>query len=156
MDSAIPSAPLASHSESDWEGFGRADLPDSFGAPVLTHRGKDLGERVTIRTPTEGIQHRLDVVPHGNSVSSYGDTEQPDPRDYGIYTFSWEHPAEEFFVIGSFDEWKKLTKLDRADGVFRRTVELPIAYTQYQFVVDVKLDHQSNSAHAERSVGHGH
>ena len=29
MDSAIPSAPLASHSESDWERFGRADLLDS-------------------------------------------------------------------------------------------------------------------------------
>ena len=111
MDSAIPSAPLASHSESDWEGFGRADLPDSFGAPVLSHWGKDLGERVTSKTPSEAF--RLEAEPDSDSVTSYGDTEQPNPRDYGTYIFSWEHPAEEVFVTGSFDKWKVLIKLDR-------------------------------------------
>lgn len=54
----------------------------------------------------------------------------------GKYTFSWEHPADEVYVTGTFDNWQKTVKLDKVDGVFRKTVELPKTKTQYKFVVN--------------------
>lgn len=37
-----------------------------------------------------------------------------------------EHPAEEVFVTGSFDDWGKTVKLEKnSSGVFEKTVELP-------------------------------
>jgi hypothetical protein len=54
----------------------------------------------------------------------------------GSYTFSWAHPANEVFVTGDFDDWKQTIKLEKEDGVFKKTVELPTGKHQYKFVVD--------------------
>jgi hypothetical protein len=37
---------------------------------------------------------------------------------------SREHPAEEVFVTGTFDNWTKSVKLEKEGGVFLKTVEL--------------------------------
>ncbi|KAF1917714.1 hypothetical protein BDU57DRAFT_514115 [Ampelomyces quisqualis] len=54
----------------------------------------------------------------------------------GKYTFSWEHAANDVLVTGTFDDWQKTVTLDKVDGVFKKTVELPKVHTQYKFVVD--------------------
>ncbi|KAH5201300.1 hypothetical protein HBI18_143550 [Parastagonospora nodorum] len=54
----------------------------------------------------------------------------------GKYTFSWEHAANEVLVTGTFDDWQKTVTLEKVDGVFKKTVELPKVHTQYKFVVD--------------------
>lgn len=37
-----------------------------------------------------------------------------------------EHPADEVYVTGTFDDWGKTVKLEKgADGVFTKTVQLP-------------------------------
>lgn len=43
-----------------------------------------------------------------------------------------EHAANEVFVTGTFDNWQKTIKLEKVDGVFKKIVELPKAYTQYK------------------------
>ncbi|KAK4087885.1 hypothetical protein Purlil1_7643 [Purpureocillium lilacinum] len=42
----------------------------------------------------------------------------------GSYTFKWEHPAEEAYVTGTFDNWQKTVKLEKSDGVFQKTVDI--------------------------------
>ncbi|PHH84484.1 hypothetical protein CDD83_1865 [Cordyceps sp. RAO-2017] len=42
----------------------------------------------------------------------------------GSYTFKWEHDAEEAFVTGTFDHWRKSVRLERKNGVFQKTVQL--------------------------------
>lgn len=54
----------------------------------------------------------------------------------GSYTFTWEHPAGEVFVTGTFDDWAKSVKLEKEDGIFKKTVELPKTKVEYKFVVD--------------------
>ncbi|KAF2832367.1 hypothetical protein CC86DRAFT_366183 [Ophiobolus disseminans] len=54
----------------------------------------------------------------------------------GKYTFSWEHAANEVLVTGTFDDWQKTVTLEKKDGVFTKSVELPKVHTQYKFVVD--------------------
>ncbi|CAO2650124.1 Nn.00g014160.m01.CDS01 [Neocucurbitaria sp. VM-36] len=54
----------------------------------------------------------------------------------GKYTFTWEHSAHEVFVTGTFDDWRKTVKLEKEDGIFKKTVELPKTHTQYKFVVN--------------------
>lgn len=56
---------------------------------------------------------------------------------FGKYLFTWEHPANEVFVTGTFDDWQKTIKLEKIDGIFQKIVELPKrAVTHYKFVVD--------------------
>ncbi|EMD86418.1 carbohydrate-binding module family 48 protein [Bipolaris maydis ATCC 48331] len=54
----------------------------------------------------------------------------------GKYTFTWEHAANDVYVTGTFDDWRKTVKLELEDGVFKKTVELPKLHTQYKFVVN--------------------
>ncbi|KAF2503383.1 hypothetical protein BU16DRAFT_521972 [Lophium mytilinum] len=54
----------------------------------------------------------------------------------GSYTFTWEHNANEVFVTGTFDDWKQSVKLEKEDGIFKKTVELPKQKVEYKFVVD--------------------
>jgi hypothetical protein len=54
----------------------------------------------------------------------------------GKYTFTWEHEANDVYVTGTFDDWKKTVQLEKEDGVFKKTVELPQTKTQYKFVVN--------------------
>lgn len=35
-----------------------------------------------------------------------------------------EHPAEEAYVTGTFDNWQKTVKLEKSDGVFQKTVDI--------------------------------
>jgi hypothetical protein len=35
-------------------------------------------------------------------------------------------------VTGTFDDWRKTVKLEKEDGVFKKTVELPKTHTQYK------------------------
>ncbi|KAK5987403.1 Cruciform DNA-recognizing protein 1 [Cladobotryum mycophilum] len=56
----------------------------------------------------------------------------------GSYTFKWEHPAEEVFVTGTFDDWTKSEQLDRVGDIFKKTVQIKDASKKiyYKFVVD--------------------
>ncbi|KAJ4991570.1 hypothetical protein SVAN01_02951 [Stagonosporopsis vannaccii] len=54
----------------------------------------------------------------------------------GKYTFTWEHDADDVYVTGTFDDWKKTVQLEKEGSVFKKTVELPKDKTQYKFVVN--------------------
>ncbi|KAH8131037.1 hypothetical protein ACSS6W_006710 [Trichoderma asperelloides] len=56
----------------------------------------------------------------------------------GSYTFKWEHPAEEVFVTGTFDNWTKSEQLAKEGDVFQKTVTLKDASQKiyYKYVVD--------------------
>ncbi|KAJ4331095.1 Cruciform DNA binding protein [Ascochyta clinopodiicola] len=54
----------------------------------------------------------------------------------GKYTFTWEHDANDVYVTGTFDDWKKTVELHKEGGIFKKTVELPSTKTQYKFVVN--------------------
>ncbi|KAK1247002.1 hypothetical protein MKX08_000804 [Trichoderma sp. CBMAI-0020] len=56
----------------------------------------------------------------------------------GSYTFKWEHPAEEVFVTGTFDNWTKSEQLPKEGDVFQKTVFLKDASQKiyYKYVVD--------------------
>ncbi|KAL7919825.1 carbohydrate-binding module family 48 protein [Trichoderma austrokoningii] len=56
----------------------------------------------------------------------------------GSYTFKWEHPAEEVFVTGTFDNWTKSEQLAKEGDVFQKTVFLKDASQKiyYKYVVD--------------------
>ncbi|KAH6604806.1 hypothetical protein Trco_006513 [Trichoderma cornu-damae] len=56
----------------------------------------------------------------------------------GSYTFKWEHPAEEVFVTGTFDNWTKSEQLAKEGDVFQKTVSLKDASRKiyFKFVVD--------------------
>lgn len=43
-----------------------------------------------------------------------------------------EHDANDVYVTGTFDDWKKTVQLEKEDGVFKKTVELPKTKTQYK------------------------
>jgi Glycogen recognition site of AMP-activated protein kinase len=38
-----------------------------------------------------------------------------------------EHPANDVFVTGTFDDWNKTVKLDKEGDVFSKNVDLPKA-----------------------------
>lgn len=56
----------------------------------------------------------------------------------GSYTFKWEHPAEEVFVTGTFDNWTKSEQLVKEGDVFQKTVALKDASQKiyFKYVVD--------------------
>nr|POE56232.1 5'-amp-activated protein kinase subunit beta-2 [Quercus suber] len=66
-------------------------------------------------------------------------------RSMGSYTFRWEHPADEVYVTGTFDNWSKSVKLDKKDFIHEKTVDLPSIGEKifYKFVADGdwKYDH---------------
>lgn len=73
----------------------------------------------------------------------------------GSYTFRWEDKEDkvnEVFVTGTFDDWSKSIKLEKEDGVFTKTVELPKTKVQYKFVVDG--DWVTNDAAPKEEDGH--
>lgn len=46
-----------------------------------------------------------------------------------------EHSASEVVVTGDFDKWQQTVKLEKEDGVFKKTVELPKEKTTYKVSV---------------------
>ncbi|KAF5023849.1 hypothetical protein F66182_4107 [Fusarium sp. NRRL 66182] len=56
----------------------------------------------------------------------------------GSFTFKWEHPADEVYVTGTFDNWTKSVRLDKTGDVFSKTVDLkePSGKIYYKFIVD--------------------
>ncbi|KAJ9156155.1 Signal transduction protein MDG1 [Pleurostoma richardsiae] len=56
----------------------------------------------------------------------------------GTFTFKWPHAAQEVYVTGTFDNWAKTEKLEKAGDIFEKTVTLPDASEKiyYKFVVD--------------------
>ncbi|TGO85750.1 hypothetical protein BPOR_0367g00020 [Botrytis porri] len=56
----------------------------------------------------------------------------------GSFVFKWEHPAEEVYVTGTFDNWSKSEKLVKTGDVFSKDVQLANAGEKiyYKFVVD--------------------
>ncbi|KAI9824925.1 MAG: hypothetical protein M1832_001530 [Thelocarpon impressellum] len=56
----------------------------------------------------------------------------------GSFTFKWEHPAEEVYVTGTFDNWGKTVKLGKKGSLFEKTVHLSDTSESiyYKFVVD--------------------
>jgi hypothetical protein len=71
----------------------------------------------------------------------------------GKYTFTWEHSANDVFVTGTFDDWRKTVKLEKEDGIFKKTVELPKTHTQYKFVVNGNWC--TNDSARKEDDGHG-
>ncbi|KAK4065181.1 uncharacterized protein Triagg1_8620 [Trichoderma aggressivum f. europaeum] len=57
----------------------------------------------------------------------------------GSYTFKWEHPAEEVFVTGTFDNWTKSEQLAKEGDVFQKTVALKDASQKIYFKVGREL-----------------
>lgn len=53
-----------------------------------------------------------------------------------------EHSADDVYVTGTFDDWRKTVKLEKENGVFQKTVELPKTHTQYK----VRLAHMCDCA----------
>ncbi|KAI7649572.1 hypothetical protein KC318_g17076, partial [Hortaea werneckii] len=43
------------------------------------------------------------------------------------YTFTYDHPAEEVYVTGNFDDWSKSEKLEKSGTSHSKKVELPKA-----------------------------
>lgn len=43
-----------------------------------------------------------------------------------------EHDAQDVYVTGTFDNWQKTVQLEKEDGIFKKTVELPQAKHQYK------------------------
>ncbi|KAF2260041.1 hypothetical protein CC78DRAFT_40360 [Lojkania enalia] len=71
----------------------------------------------------------------------------------GSYTFTWEHGGDEVVVTGTFDAWKQTVKLEKQDGVFKKTVEIPKSGHQYKFIVDGVWKH--NDAAPKEDDGNG-
>ncbi|KAM4065961.1 glycogen recognition site of AMP-activated kinase [Hirsutella rhossiliensis] len=67
----------------------------------------------------------------------------------GSYTFKWEHDAEEAFVTGTFDNWRKSIRLEKKNGVFQKTVPLDDTTDKiyYKFVVDHNWTVNSSCPH---------
>lgn len=59
-----------------------------------------------------------------------------------ILTTCREHDADDVYVTGTFDDWKKSVQLEKEGDIFKKTVELPKTKTQY------KVCHH-RSAHAK-------
>ena len=49
-----------------------------------------------------------------------------------VLTACREHDANDVYVTGTFDDWKKTVQLEREGGIFKKTVELPKTKTQYK------------------------
>lgn len=49
-----------------------------------------------------------------------------------VLTICREHDADDVYVTGTFDDWKKTVQLEKEDGVFKKTVELPSTKTQFK------------------------
>ncbi|PBP25067.1 hypothetical protein BUE80_DR003985 [Diplocarpon rosae] len=56
----------------------------------------------------------------------------------GSFVFKWDHPADEVYVTGTFDDWSKSEKLVKTGDSFSKDVTLPSATEKiyYKFVVD--------------------
>jgi Glycogen recognition site of AMP-activated protein kinase len=46
-----------------------------------------------------------------------------------------EHPAEDVYVTGTFDNWTKSEKLEKKDDIFEKTVALPDASEKIYYKV---------------------
>ncbi|KAL8742618.1 MAG: hypothetical protein Q9190_004929 [Brigantiaea leucoxantha] len=59
-------------------------------------------------------------------------------RTMGSFVFRWDHPANEVYVTGTFDDWAKSVKLEKDENGFSKSVDLPLNEEKiyYKFVVD--------------------
>jgi hypothetical protein len=46
-----------------------------------------------------------------------------------VLTITREHAANDVLVTGTFDDWQKTVTLEKVDGIFKKTVELPKVHT---------------------------
>ncbi|KAM3072961.1 Cruciform DNA binding protein [Clarireedia jacksonii] len=53
----------------------------------------------------------------------------------GSFVFKWEHPAEEVFVTGTFDDWSKSEKLIKKGDLFEKDVQLANANEKIYYKV---------------------
>ncbi|KAF4979821.1 hypothetical protein FZEAL_4037 [Fusarium zealandicum] len=58
----------------------------------------------------------------------------------GSFTFKWEHPADEVYVTGTFDNWTKSVKLDKNGSVFSKTVDLKDTSDKIYYKVRQRLE----------------
>jgi len=70
------------------------------------------------------------------SKESGDDVQEAKTSGTGSFVFRWEHPAQEVYVTGTFDNWSKSEKLVRNGDVFEKKVVLPLKKIYYKFVVD--------------------
>lgn len=62
------------------------------------------------------------IQPHTNNLLSARTTPL---RDIALTQLTFrEHPAEEVYVTGTFDDWTKSIKLDKDGDIFQKTVDL--------------------------------
>ncbi|KAK5685495.1 hypothetical protein LTS10_003574 [Elasticomyces elasticus] len=59
------------------------------------------------------------------------------------YTFRWDHPADEVYVTGTFDNWAKTEKLEKSGTSHEKTVQFPKEQEKilYKFVADGNWSH---------------
>jgi serine/threonine protein kinase len=109
------------------------DVPISEKVPaVLQHADDDV---LSMQEDTSASS--IEATRHATTETlSFDEPSKQHEPGYGWYTFTWEHPASEIFVTGSFDNWTKSVKLTMEDGIFKKEVMLPKVSTMYKFVVD--------------------
>jgi hypothetical protein len=111
------------------------DIPISEQVPdVLQHADDDV-----LSTQTETSASSLEATSEVMSEESTSDEpHKQHEQNYGWYTFTWDQPAGEVYVTGSFDNWTKSVKLTNQGGIFKTEVMLPKESTMYEFIVDGK------------------
>ncbi|KAK4900780.1 Cruciform DNA binding protein [Elasticomyces elasticus] len=59
------------------------------------------------------------------------------------YTFRWDHPADEVYVTGTFDNWAKTEKLEKSGDSHEKTIQFPKEQEKilYKFVADGNWSH---------------
>ena len=164
--SLIPTAQWSTTQSRPGESFGAEDtvVPISPQALMTTKSHSDLSE-------ADSLQHRRDThnTAHASTMfqsivdaEPFGSSNHKDTRDIlqdrsikveppaiqatwsmGSYTFRWEHPAEEVFVTGTFDDWGKSVKLDKVGSAYEKTVDLPKSDDKilYKFVANGDWQH---------------
>jgi hypothetical protein len=53
----------------------------------------------------------------------------------GSFLFTWDHPASEVYVTGTFDGWKKTEKLEKVGDRFEKLVQLDDASQKIDYKV---------------------
>src|SRR5262249_21248108 len=83
------------------------------------------GEFLHIRRPRSATRLVAQLLP-GSCISQWSsEVRRPRTRLILIVALDREHPAEEVFVTGTFDNWAKSTKLDKVGSAYEKTVDLP-------------------------------
>ncbi|KAF1912800.1 hypothetical protein BDU57DRAFT_589640 [Ampelomyces quisqualis] len=139
-----------SQSESDNDSADRSQSRIDKISAVQSESESETENFINSLDPSD---RRLVAESDTDSIADQASWSKHHGQKMGKYTFSWEHAANDVFVTGTFDDWRKTIILERVEGVFKKTVELPKVQTQYKFVVDGNWT--INDSAKKEDDGHG-